>query len=137
MRTFESDEAARTVLHAYARAVDRRDEEALSLLVTEDVVLRRVDGLREGRAAFLEFYRSVFAGPVEWSKHLVANVVVEPVPDGLLVAAYFEAVSVAGEDARMIVGEYQDRLRAVGDRLQIAEKGIDVQRTFSLQPVRP
>lgn len=63
--TAEQAEAARRVLHGYARAVDRKDESGLVELVTDDVALRRVDGVRKGRTAFLDFYRSFFEGPVE------------------------------------------------------------------------
>ncbi len=128
----EEAEAARVLLYRYARAVDEQDEKALHALVTDDVVLHRVDGAREGRAAFLDFYRSVFDGPVEWSKHLVTNVVVVREGIGLRASAYFEAVSVADGTGRAIYGEYHDRFVGAGGQLRISEKRIDVQHTFLL-----
>lgn len=62
----------------------------------------------------------------------MTNVLVEPAPDGFAVSAYFEAVSVVAGAARIVLGEYRDRLRTVDGDLRIAEKNIDVQRTFRL-----
>lgn len=127
-------EAARATLHRYARAVDTRDEEALAEVFTTDVTFERVDGLREGRDAVLSFYRTVFDGPVVWSKHMITNVLVEPRGDGLAVTAYFQAVSRTAGDAIAVLGEYDDLLVPDGDGLRIARKRIDVQQTFGVEP---
>jgi hypothetical protein len=87
---------------------------------------------RAPAAAVLEFYRSVFAGPTVWSKHMVTNVEVEAAPRGFAARAYFQAVSRTDTTGITILGEYADLLVPDGDRLLIAEKRIDVQQTFPL-----
>ncbi|GAA1203654.1 nuclear transport factor 2 family protein [Prauserella alba] len=132
--TAADSEAARATLHRYARAVDTRDETALAEVFTTDIAFERVDGLREGRGTVLAFYRSVFAGPTVWSKHMITNVLVEPSGDDLAVTAYFQAVSRTADDAIAVFGEYDDLLVRRGDGLRIARKRIDVQQTFAVEP---
>ncbi|MBB3661309.1 MULTISPECIES: nuclear transport factor 2 family protein [Prauserella salsuginis group] len=132
--TAADSEAARTTLHRYARAVDTRDDTALAEVFTADVAFERVDGLREGRDTVLAFYRSVFAGPTVWSKHMITNVLVRPRGDGLAVTAYFQAVSRTADDAIAVFGEYDDLLVPDGDGWRIARKRIDVQQTFGMEP---
>lgn len=132
--TAEAAEAVRTVMYRYARAVDRRDEVLLAACLTDDVVLHRVDGPRNGRDAVLAFYRTVFEGPTVWSKHLITNVAVTAVPTGFEASAYFHAVSHTATDGMSVLGEYTDLLvpDAAG-ALRIRRKSIDVQRCFRLE----
>lgn len=126
-------EAARAVLHRYARAVDGRDPEALAGVLAEDAVLHRADGPRTGREAVLDFYRSVFAGPTVWSKHLITNVDVSPEPRGLAVRACFQAVSRTKTEGKVIYGEYRDLLVGDASELRIREMHIEMQQTFPLE----
>lgn len=131
--TAEDVEAARAALHRYARAVDVADESLLAEVFTEDAVLERVDGSREGRDAVLAFYRTVFEGPAVWSKHLVTNVTTAANTEGFAVTAYFQAVSRTEDDAMTVFGEYRDLLvRDGGSGLRIRRKRIDVQQRFPL-----
>lgn len=129
--TADDSEAARVALHRYARAVDLADESLLAEAFTEDVLLARVDGSREGRDTVLAFYRTVFEGPTVWSKHLITNVTAEAVAEGFAVTAYFQAVSRTEVDAMTVFGEYSDLLVRDGEGLRIRRKRIDVQQSFS------
>ncbi|GAA5135786.1 nuclear transport factor 2 family protein [Pseudonocardia adelaidensis] len=125
------EEAVRRVLHTYALAVDTRDLDVLGSVFTADVVLHRVDGARTGRAAVLEFYRSVFDGDVAWTVHLVTNVLVDRADDGGLESrAAFHSAQLAGGAVVDIYGRYRHRFATEGERLCIAEKWIDVQQVF-------
>ena len=124
-------EAVRRVLHTYTLAVDSCDCDLLRSVFTPDVVLHRVDGPRTGRDAVLEFYRSVFDGPVGWSVHLVTNVLVDRAADGLVSQAAFHSAQLSGETLIDIYGRYRHRfVDADADGLRIAEKWIDVQQVF-------
>ncbi|MEQ3549519.1 nuclear transport factor 2 family protein [Pseudonocardia nematodicida] len=129
----EDTEAARRLLHRYARAVDGRDEAMLASVLAPDAVLHRADGPRTGRAEVLSFYRSVFDGPTVWSAHLVTNVDADPVPDGLAVTALFQAVSRTATEGRVIYGEYRNLLGRDGDGLRIQEMTIEIQQIFPLE----
>ncbi len=134
MSTPEGIAAVQTALHRYARAVDRGDEELLAQAFTEDVVLERADGPREGKDAVLAFYRQVFEGPTVWSKHLITNLLVQPSASGLAVTSYFQAISRTANDAIAIFGEYDDLLVPFDAEMRIARKRIDVQQTFQMEP---
>lgn len=134
MSTPEDIAIAQTALHRYARAVDRGDAESLAEVFTEDVVLERADGTREGKDAVLAFYRRVFEGPTVWSKHLITNLLVRPRAGGLAATSCFQAVSRTTNDAIAIFGEYDDLLVPFDAGMRIARKRIDVQQTFQMEP---
>jgi len=123
-------EAVRRVLHTYTLAVDTCDCDLLRSVFTPDVVLHRVDGPRTGRDAVLEFYRSVFDGPVDWSVHLVTNVLVDRTDGDLVSRSAFHSAQLSGGTVIDIYGRYRHRFATEGDGLRIAEKWIDVQQVF-------
>jgi 3-phenylpropionate/cinnamic acid dioxygenase small subunit len=127
-------EGVRATLHRYARAVDEHDLDGLSKLVTEDVELRRVDGLHQGRDAFLDVYRNFFASPVDWSRHLITNLEIEvdPAAGSAGSHAYFEAAMTEGTTGRLVFGEYSHDLVRPAGRWLLRRKSIDVQRTLEL-----
>jgi enoyl-CoA hydratase/carnithine racemase/ketosteroid isomerase-like protein len=122
---------AAQVMYAYARAVDERDLDALGRMVTDDVRLTRADGVREGRAAFVDFYRSAF-GSMAPSRHFASNV--QASGDGGLVRvqAYFQASFFGAEQTQIVTGSYADTLRDDGAGLRIAEKVNNVEFTVTL-----
>ncbi|GAB92065.1 nuclear transport factor 2 family protein [Gordonia rhizosphera] len=130
----EELEGVRALLHQYAYAVDSSDESLLAAVLTDDVVLHRVDGAREGADAVLAFYRTVFDGPTIWSKHLVTNLTCTVTPHGYDVDAYVQAISRTADTGMMVLAEYHDQVvRDDTGRYRIAVKAIDVQQTFPLE----
>lgn len=128
--TAEEAEAVRRVLHTYTQAVDAQDCDLLGSVFTADVVLHRVDGARTGRDSVLEFYRSVFDGPVIWSVHLVTNVLVDRVEGDVVSRAAFHSAQLSGETIIDIYGRYRHRFADIDARLCVAEKWIDVEQVF-------
>ncbi|MBK1787344.1 nuclear transport factor 2 family protein [Prauserella cavernicola] len=127
-------EEVRAALYRYARAVDERDETALADVFGADVVLHRADGAHRGRDAVLDFYRTVFAGPTTWSRHVVTNVTAEPDGGATRARAYFQAVSRSASGGLTVVGEYADLLARERDGVvRIREKSIDVQQSFLME----
>lgn len=122
---------AAQVMYAYARAVDERDLDALGRMVTDDVRLTRADGVREGRAAFVDFYRSAF-GSMAPSRHFASNVQASGEGGLIRVQAYFQASFFAAEQTQIVTGSYADTLREEGDGLRIAEKVNNVEFTVTL-----
>jgi len=122
---------AAQVMYAYARAVDERDLEALGRMVTDDVKLTRADGVRDGRAAFVEFYRSAFSSMAP-SRHFASNA--QAFGDGGLIRvhAYFQASFFGPEKTQIVTGSYADTLRDDGGGLRIAEKVNNIEFTVEL-----
>jgi ketosteroid isomerase-like protein len=118
-------------MYAYARAVDERDLAALGRLVTDDVRLTRADGGREGRAAFVDFYRSAF-GSMAPSRHFASNVQASGDGGLIRVRAYFQASFFGPEQTQIVTGSYADTLREDGGGLRIAEKVNNVEFTVTL-----
>ncbi|NKQ55805.1 nuclear transport factor 2 family protein [Amycolatopsis sp. K13G38] len=125
-------EEVRMTLYRYARAVDDRELDTLAALATDDVELRRVDGLHTGREAFLRIYRDFFASEVDWSRHLVTNIEVEGDGDRASTRAYFEAAMTAGAASWLVFGEYRHELVRTGETWQFRRKTIDVQRKIDV-----
>ncbi|MDR7303921.1 nuclear transport factor 2 family protein [Haloactinomyces albus] len=123
---------AQDTLHAYARAVDTHDLTDLQRLITDDVELERVDGVRVGSESFLKFYRGVFDSEIRWSKHLITNVDIELAGDRAYVTAYFEAAMESTSAQWIVFGEYSDIVQLIGGQWLIARKQIDVQRSIHL-----
>lgn len=124
---------AAQLLYTYARAVDEGDLETLAEIAADDVQLTRLDGTRTGRDAFLDLYRGFRASPVEGSKHVITNVQAHREPDGTIgVQAYFEATMFDPGGTRVVIGQYADSLREVGDVLKLVHKRIHVERVVSL-----
>lgn len=126
-----ADDRAAQVMYAYARAVDERDLAALGRLVTDDVRLTRGDGVREGRAAFVDFYRSAF-GSMAPSRHFASNVQTSGDGGLIRVRAYFQASFFGPEQTQIVTGSYADTLREEGGGLRIAEKVNNVEFTVTL-----
>jgi len=125
-------EEVRMTLYRYARAVDDHDLDTLAALAADDVELRRVDGLHQGREAFLRIYRNFFASAVDWSRHLITNIEVEGTGDRATTRAYFEAAMTAGESSRLVFGEYRHELVHTGQSWVFRRKTIDVQRQIEV-----
>jgi enoyl-CoA hydratase/carnithine racemase/ketosteroid isomerase-like protein len=125
------DDRAGQVMYAYARAVDERDLAALGRLVTDDVRLTRADGAREGRAAFVDFYRSAF-GSMAPSRHFASNIQASGDGGLIRVRAYFQASFFGPEQTQIVTGSYADTLREDGGGLRIAEKVNNVEFTVTL-----
>jgi 3-phenylpropionate/cinnamic acid dioxygenase small subunit len=124
---------AAQLLYTYARAVDEGDLETLAEIAAEDVQLTRSDGTRRGREAFLDLYRGFRASPVEGSKHVITNVQAHRERDGTIgVQAYFEATMFDPDGTRVVIGQYSDSLREVGDVLKLVHKRIVVERVVTL-----
>lgn len=125
---------AAQVLYAYARAVDEGDLDALEQLAHEDVVLTRVDGTRQGRAAFLDLYRGFRDSDKLGSRHVVTNVQAYPADGEVRIHAYFAATMFERVGTRIVIGRYEDSLRDDGDGLKFAHKRILVERLVDLGP---
>jgi enoyl-CoA hydratase/carnithine racemase/ketosteroid isomerase-like protein len=122
---------AAQVMYGYARAVDERDLDALGRMVTDDVRLTRADGVREGRAAFVDFYRSAF-GSMAPSRHFASNVQASGDGGLIRVQAYFQASFFAAKQTQVVTGSYADTLREERSGLRIAEKVNNVEFTVTL-----
>jgi enoyl-CoA hydratase/carnithine racemase/ketosteroid isomerase-like protein len=123
---------AAQVMYSYARAVDERDLDALGRIVTDDVKLTRADGVREGRAAFVDFYRSAF-GSMAPSRHFASNIQASGEGALIRVRAYFQASFFGAEQTQIVTGSYADALRDDADGgLRIAEKTNNVEFTVTL-----
>jgi NAD(P)-dependent dehydrogenase (short-subunit alcohol dehydrogenase family)/3-phenylpropionate/cinnamic acid dioxygenase small subunit len=123
---------AAEVLHRYARAVDERDLDTLAALVTDDVLMTRVDGVRQGRERFLDVYREFGGQDMEGSQHSVTNVLVAEEDGETVVRAYFTALMFDRAGTRMVVGRYRDSLVRADAGLRICHKRISVARVVPL-----
>jgi ketosteroid isomerase-like protein len=118
-------------VYAYALAVDERDARAMDDLVVDDVALTRLDGTRQGREAFLNFYRDFWSSSVHQSLHAVTNVRARPLTDGtILVDSYFSASMVDPEGDRIVIGRYSDTFVDDGSQLRLAHKRITIDGVF-------
>ncbi len=107
---------AAQLLYAYARAVDDGDLATLAVLAADDIAITRVDGTHHGRDRFLAVYQAFRDSAVQVSQHAVSNVRAYPQEGGQVRAsAYFQATVIDAAGARMIVGRYDDTMRADGD----------------------
>jgi ketosteroid isomerase-like protein len=123
------------LLYAYGAAVDGRDLEGLSGLLTDDVKLTRPDGTREGRQAFLDYYGSVFAGPATM-RHFATNVRVTVDGDLLRATAYFQAMFFLPDLTRLVTGRYDDVLQRGPGGLRITHKRNIIEYTLELPPAQ-
>lgn len=127
-------EQSQASLYRYARAVDEHDLSRLADLVTDDVQLFRVDGLHQGRDAFLAVYRQFFASPIDWSRHLITNVEValDPAGGAARSHAYFEAAMTDSTAAWLVFGEYRHDMVRTDGQWRFRGMSIDVQRKLKL-----
>jgi ketosteroid isomerase-like protein len=123
------------LLYAYGAAVDGRDLEGLGRLLTDDVKLTRPDGTREGRQAFLDYYRSVFAGPATM-RHFATNVRATADGDLLRATAYFQAMFFLPDLTRLVTGRYDDALQRGPGGLRITHKRNIIEYTLELPPAK-
>lgn len=135
LRTLELERAGKEVLHRYQRLVDAKDLDGLADLVTDDVVLSRHDGERQGREVFLDLYRRFAESDVTTAQHMASNVEVVELDPGdddvrLRVDSCFLAITthVSGE-ARLMWGRYSDDVVRRGERWLVAAKRIALLRT--------
>ena len=121
------------LLFDYARAVDEHDLVALRELITDDVVITRIDGRHEGVEAFLDVYRNFAASEVDSSKHVVTNITVDAQDGGTYFArSYFEATMFVGDSTRRVFGQYADTVVEVDGVLKLAHKRITIERSVTL-----
>jgi ketosteroid isomerase-like protein len=135
LRDLALQRAGKDVLHRYQRLVDAKDIDGLADLVTDDVLLRRQDGERRGREAFLDLYRRFAESDVRVAQHMATNVEVAELDAGeddvrLRVDSCFLAITTheTGE-ARLMWGRYSDDVVRRGDRWFVDAKRIALVRT--------
>ncbi len=136
LRELELQRAGKAVLLRYQRLVDAKDLGGLADLVTDDVLLRRQDGERHGREAFLDLYRRFAESDVTVAQHMVTNLEVSELDatseddERLRVDSCFLAITTheSGE-ARLMWGRYSDDVVRRGERWLVGAKRIVLVRT--------
>ncbi len=119
----------------YAAAVDGGDLEALRGLCIDDVRLTRGrDATLEGIESLLAVYRAHVGPSRPLTRHLVSNVVVDPVEGGVSARAYFQAWFYEDQATRVVSGSYDDVLVEVDGELRFAHKVNNVERVVVLPP---
>lgn len=105
-------EAARTLIHDYAKACDADDAATVASLFTEDGELWAGPRRFEGRDAIGGFYRDALGTP---TCHVVGVARLAVGADGLVDAhATFLAVELAPGDPKLRWGTYADRIEVDG-----------------------
>lgn len=137
LRSLVLQHEGEALVRRYQRLVDAKDIEALADIITDDVIIDRVqDGERRGREAFLDLYRRFAASDVEVAQHMVTNVeVAQEQPDTAKVDSCFLALTTHGSgEARAIWGRYHDGMVHDGSRWLLSAKRISVVRTAFIEP---
>jgi len=111
----------RNLLGAYCERIDRADYAGVGALFGADGALMTEDGieLARGAGAIADFYGSLVTlhDGEQRTKHLVANTVLEPAGDEVLVARSSYVVLQATEELPLqpiITGHYVDRFERAG-----------------------
>jgi hypothetical protein len=123
-------EAARQLLHDYARGCDLDDAEGVVSLFEPDAVLHA--GARElhGREQILGFYSEAFG---KQTCHVVGVASMTPQADATVEAkSTFLAVEVADSGPMLRWGTYRDRIVAHDDRSRFAERRITIEGSAPL-----
>ena len=119
----------------YAAAVDVGDLEGLRRFCTDDVRLTRGgDATLDGIEAFLDGYRAHVGPGRPLTRHIVSNVVADPVEGGVSARAYFQAWFYEEQGTRVVSGSYDDVLVEVDGELRFAHKVNIVERIVVLPP---
>ena len=139
MNQFDGSLSARgaQALYAYALAVDEHDALALGALIVDNVSLTRIDGTRQGREAFLSFYRDFWSSSVHRSLHAVTNVRARPSSNGtILVDSYFSATIIDADGSRIVVGRYSDSFVDDGALFRLVHKRITIDGVLKISTTR-
>jgi uncharacterized protein (TIGR02246 family) len=127
VQRLEMIEAARSLLAAYADAVDAQDFDALSGLFTPDAVLTAGARRIAGRDAIVEFYRAVFTDDPSTRRHFITNVrVTDASSTDVTLASYFLYLAGTGGESILGWGRYVHRCTRDGQDVRMNTKQIDI-----------
>lgn len=127
MSRLEDLEAARSVLHRYALAVDTLGAEAVAEVWAADGILRTRMGDFVGRAAVAGFFGERFAADPSRKRHFVLEPLLTWVEPGLVHNTSYFLFTAQGQDSSILGwGTYDDEIRIVDGEAQFALRHIQV-----------
>jgi ketosteroid isomerase-like protein len=133
LAVLETAEATRTLVAAYAAAVDGKDLDGLGGVFAPGAVLRSPNRHIEGFDAIADYFGATFAANPCAARHFVTTVrVVDVTASSASAHSYFLYTTASAGTSIFGWGRYEDRIAVVDGRLRIVDKYIEVDHTGSL-----